>query len=57
MVDVTKGFILIIPLFDEAFKYGDDGEFCAYVGTNAEPLCVQICKCVQCHIFVHYFTC
>jgi hypothetical protein len=45
--------ILIIILFDEAFKYDDDTIFLGYIGTNAEPLCV-ICNCVQCDILVNY---
>jgi hypothetical protein len=36
------------------FKYGDGANFWGYVGINAEPLCVEFCNFVQCHIFVNY---
>jgi hypothetical protein len=34
-------FIWIIILFDEAFKYGEGAKFWSYIGTKAEPLCVE----------------
>jgi hypothetical protein len=42
--------------FHEAIKYGNGMKFGGYVGTNAEPLCVEFCNFVQCHIFVNYLT-
>jgi hypothetical protein len=42
--------------FDAVFKYGDGVKFLGYVGINAEPLCVEFCNFVQCHIFVNYLT-
>jgi len=56
IMDIPKSFIWMIILFDEAFKYGDGAKFWGYVGTNTEPLCVQFCNFVQCHIFVNYLT-
>jgi hypothetical protein len=41
-------------LFDAVFKYDDGAKFWGYVGINAEPLCIEFCNFVQCHIFVNY---
>jgi hypothetical protein len=46
----TRGFIRIIILFDEVFKYGNDVKFWCYVGIYAEPLWVKFWSFVQCHI-------
>jgi hypothetical protein len=37
-------------LFDTIFKYGDGAIFSGYVGTNSEPLCVDFCIFLECHI-------
>jgi hypothetical protein len=29
-------------------------KFLGYVGTHAEPLCVEFCNFMQCHIFVNF---
>jgi hypothetical protein len=57
-MDIPISFIWIIILFDAVFiiKYGDGAKFWGYVGINAEPLCVEFCNFVQCHIFVKYLT-
>jgi hypothetical protein len=55
-IDTPTSFILIIIFFDEALKYGDGETFWGYVGTNAEPLCVNFCNFVQCNSFVDYLT-
>jgi hypothetical protein len=55
-VDITASFISVIVLFDEAF-YGSGVKCRSYVGTNAEPLCVEFCNCLHCYIFVNYLTC
>jgi hypothetical protein len=58
IMDMPTSFIWIIILFDEGFKYGDNAEIWGYVGTNMEPLCVELCNFVQCHIFAKYYlTC
>jgi hypothetical protein len=38
------------------FKYDDGAKFCGCVAINTEPLCVELCNFVQCHIFVNYLT-
>jgi hypothetical protein len=54
---IPVSFIWIIILFDTVFiKYGDGAKFWGYVGTNAEPLRIEFCNFVQCHIFVNYLT-
>jgi hypothetical protein len=55
-MDTPISFIWIIILFDTVFKYGDGVKFWGYVVINAEPLCVEFCNFVQCHIFVNYLT-
>jgi hypothetical protein len=40
-------------LFDEGFEYGDGAKFSCYIGTDAEPLCVELCKFAQYHTFVN----
>jgi hypothetical protein len=55
-MDITISFIWIIILFDAVFKYDDGAKFWGYVRINAEPLCVEFCNFVQCHIFVNYLT-
>jgi hypothetical protein len=52
-MDMPISFIWIIILFDAVFKYGDGAKLWGYVGINAEPLCVEFCNFVQCHIFVN----
>jgi hypothetical protein len=47
---------LIITLLDGAFEYSNGGKLLGYVGTNAEPLSVEFCNFVQCHIFVNCLT-
>jgi hypothetical protein len=54
--DVATSFIWIIILFDKALKYGDGAKFWGYVSKNAEPLCVEFCNFMHCHIFVKYLT-
>jgi hypothetical protein len=44
------GFISIIILIDEAFKYGDVKKYCAYDGINTKLLCVEFFHFMQCHI-------
>jgi hypothetical protein len=43
-MDTPASFILIIILFDEAFKNGDGANLGGYFGTNAEPLCAEVCN-------------
>jgi hypothetical protein len=45
-------FIWIIILFDEVLKYSGGAKVLRLYGTNAEPLSVQFCSFVQCHILV-----
>jgi hypothetical protein len=56
IMDITTSFIWVIILFDAVFKNGDGAKFWGYFGINAEPLCVELCNFVQCHIFVNYLT-
>jgi hypothetical protein len=51
-VGLRTSFISNIIFFDEAFKYGDGAKVWGYVGTNAEPLCVELRNFVQCHAFI-----
>jgi hypothetical protein len=54
-MDITISLIWIIILFDAvSIKYGDGAKFWGYVVIKAEPLCVEFCNFVQCHIFVNY---
>jgi hypothetical protein len=46
-MDIPTSLIWIIILFQEAFKYGDGVKFLGYVGTNAEPLCVEFCNVIS----------
>jgi hypothetical protein len=55
-MDIPISFIWIIILFDAVFKCDDGAKFWGYVGINAEPLYVEFCNFVQCHIFVNYLT-
>jgi hypothetical protein len=55
-MDIPTSFIWIIIMFDTVFKYDDGEKFWGYVGINAEPLCIEFCNFVQCHIFVNYLT-
>jgi hypothetical protein len=55
-MDIPISFIWIIILFDAVFKYGDGANFLGYDGINAEPLHVEFCNFVQCHMFVNYLT-
>jgi hypothetical protein len=50
-VDIPASFIVIIILFDEGFECVNDVKLLGYVGTNADPLCLEFCSCVQYHIF------
>jgi hypothetical protein len=56
IVDIPISWIRIIILFDAVFKYGYGAKFWGCVGINAEPLCVEFCNFVQCHIAVNYLT-
>jgi hypothetical protein len=56
VMDIPISFIWVIILFDAVFKYGDGAKFWGNVGINAEPLRVEFCIFVQCHIFVNYLT-
>jgi tRNA nucleotidyltransferase (CCA-adding enzyme) len=42
---------------DGAFEYGGSFKFRGYVGTNAEPLCVEFGNFVRSHTFVNYLSC
>jgi hypothetical protein len=55
-MNIPISFIWIIILFDAVFKYGDGEKFWGYVRINAEPLYVEFCNFLQCHIFVNYLT-
>jgi hypothetical protein len=55
-MNTPTSFIWIINLFDKAFKYGGGVKCWGYVGTNAEPLCVQLCNFVEYYILVNYLT-
>jgi hypothetical protein len=50
-------FYLNYYLVWRIFKYDDGAKFWGYAGTNAEPLCVELCTLVQCKTFVNYLTC
>jgi hypothetical protein len=41
---IPASFIWTVILSDEAFKYDDGLKFWAYVGTNAELLCMELCN-------------
>jgi hypothetical protein len=56
-MDMPTSFIWITILFNEASKYDDATKFWDYVETNNEPLCVEFCNSVQCHISVNDYTC
>jgi hypothetical protein len=56
ILDTPVSFIGIIVLCDDAFKYGDCVRFWGYIEMNTEPLCVDFCNFVQCHIFVNSLT-
>jgi hypothetical protein len=43
-------------LSDQAFKYGDGKKFLGYLGTNAEPLCVDFWNFLKCHVLVNCLT-
>jgi hypothetical protein len=43
-------------LFYTVFKDYDGAKFWGYIVINAEPLCVEFCNFVQCHIFVNYIS-
>lgn len=43
-------------MIDGAFKYSDGVNFLDYVEANVEPLCVEYCSSVQCHIFANYLA-
>jgi hypothetical protein len=44
-------------LFDKASKYGYGAKLLGYVEKNTEPLCLNFCNFVQCHILVNYLSC
>jgi hypothetical protein len=50
---IPTSFVWIIILFNEAFKYGESAKFLDYVGASPEPLFVEFCSFVQCHIVVN----
>jgi hypothetical protein len=52
---ISTSFIWIIILFDKAFKY-DTAKLWGYVWTNAEPLSVEFCNLVQCHILLLFMS-
>jgi hypothetical protein len=58
IMNIPTSFIWII-FFHAASEYGNGSKFWGYVGTNAEPFCVQFCNFVQCHTgtSVNYLTC
>jgi hypothetical protein len=39
-------------LLCEGFKYGDGAKCWGYDGTDTEPVCVEFCNFLQCHILV-----
>jgi hypothetical protein len=41
---------------DETVKYNIGANISGYVGTNAEPLCVEFCNFMQRHVLVNYVT-
>jgi hypothetical protein len=47
---------IYLNYFTKLFEFGDDTEFWVYVGTNAEPLRVEVCDFVQHHSIVNYVT-
>jgi hypothetical protein len=55
-IGLPTSFIWINVLFHKAFKCGDGTKFWGYVRTNAEPLYVEFCNFVQCHVLVYYVT-
>jgi hypothetical protein len=55
IMGIPTSSILIIISFDGAFEYGGGSKLWVYVGTKAEPLCVEFCNIVQWHTFVNYF--
>jgi hypothetical protein len=46
--------LLETPFFWRSFKHGDGEKSLGYAGINVEPLCVELCNFVQCHMFVNY---
>jgi hypothetical protein len=56
IMDISTNFIWIIIFFGGAFQYGDGAIFWRYVGTNAEPLRLELCDFMQCHSFVNHLN-
>jgi hypothetical protein len=56
IMDIPSRFILIIIFCDGAFEYGCGSKFGGYVGTDAEPPCVEFCNFEQCSSFVKYLS-
>jgi hypothetical protein len=57
IIDIPKSFIWIVILFDEGFEYDDGAKFRGFIATNNEPLCIELCNSVQCHIVVNFSAC
>jgi hypothetical protein len=51
-MDTPTSFVPV-NFFDGALEYGSGLKFSSYVGSNAEPLCVEFCNFMQCHTFVN----
>jgi hypothetical protein len=47
---IPTSFVWIIIFFGGAFEYGGGSKFLRYVGANADPLCIELCNFVHCHI-------
>jgi hypothetical protein len=52
-MDIPTSFIWMIIFLDKACN---GATFWGSVGIHAEPLCVEFCNFVQCHIFVNSVT-
>jgi hypothetical protein len=55
IMDVPTSFVWTIIFFDGAFEYGGISKFWAYVGSNAELLCADLCNYGRCRVFVNCF--
>jgi hypothetical protein len=56
IMDIPTGFIWTIVFVGEAFEYCGGSKFWGYVGTNAEPLCIEFCNlCHVIHLYIIIF--
>jgi hypothetical protein len=51
----TNSFVIIFS--DRTLEYVDGWKFLGYVGTNAEPPCIEFCNFVHFRTFVNYLSC